>query len=47
MDALFQYFKKFNPVSKEAQKAIAEICSLVTVNKNFIKKGVARIEYFK
>jgi CRP-like cAMP-binding protein len=61
MDALFQYFRKFNPVSKEAQKAIAEISSMVTINKNkdlqpightcktiyFIKKGVARIYYFK
>jgi CRP-like cAMP-binding protein len=61
MDALFQYFKKFNPLSKEAEKAIAEISSIVTIKKSkdlqpightcktiyFIKKGVARINYFK
>jgi CRP-like cAMP-binding protein len=61
MDALFQYFKKFNPLSKEAEKAIADISSIVTIKKNkdlqpightcktiyFIKKGVARIYYFK
>ena len=61
MDSLFQYFKKFNSLSKEAEKAIAEISSIVTIKKNkdlqpightcktiyFIKKGVARIYYFK
>lgn len=61
MDALFQYFKEFNPLSKGAEKAIAEISSIVTIKKNkdlqpightcktiyFIKKGVARIYYFK
>src|SRR5688572_33176843 len=61
MDALFLYFKKFNPLTKEAEKAIAEISSIVTITKNkdlqsightcrtiyFIKKGVARIYYFK
>ncbi len=61
MDALFQYFKKFNPLSKEAEKAIADISSIVTIKKNkdlqpishtcktiyFMKKGVARIYYFK
>jgi CRP-like cAMP-binding protein len=61
MDALFQYFKKFNPLSTEAEKAIAEISNIVTIKKNkdlqpightcktiyFIKKGVARINYFK
>lgn len=61
MDALFHYFKTFNPLSTEAEKAIAEISSIVTVKKNkdlqpighmcktiyFIKKGVARIYYFK
>lgn len=61
MSSLFQYFKKFNPLSKEAEKAIAEISSIVTIKKNkdlqpightcktiyFIKKGVARIYYFK
>lgn len=61
MEALFQYFKKFNPVSKEAEQAIAEISSKVVINKNkdlqpightcktiyFIKRGVARIYYFK
>jgi CRP-like cAMP-binding protein len=34
MDALFQYFKNFNPLSKEAEKAIAEISSIVTIRKN-------------
>lgn len=61
MKALFQYFKKFNPLSKEAESAITGISSVVTIKKNkdlqpightcktiyFIKKGVARIYYFK
>ena len=61
MEAVFQYFKKFNILSKEAEKAIAEISSVVNIKKNkdlqpightcktiyFIKKGVARIYYFK
>ena len=61
MILLFQYFSKFNPLSKEAEKAIAEISNIVTIKKNkdlqpightcktiyFIKKGVARIYYFK
>ena len=61
MTSLFQYFKRFNPLSKEAEKAIAEISNIVTIKKNkdlqpightcktiyFIKKGVARIYYFK
>jgi CRP-like cAMP-binding protein len=61
MEPLFQYFKKFNLLSKEAEKAIAEISSIVIIKKNkdlqpigytcktiyFIKKGVARIYYFK
>ena len=61
MNALFQYFKHFNPLSTEAEKAIAEIGSIITIKKNkdlqpightcktiyFIKKGVARIYYFK
>ncbi len=61
MNFLFQYFRKFNPLSKEAEAAIAEISSIVTIKKNkdlqpightcktiyFIKKGVARIYYFK
>ena len=61
MKALSQYFKKFNPLSKEAEKAIAAISNIVTIKKNkdlqpightcrtiyFIKKGVARIYYFK
>jgi hypothetical protein len=61
MTLLFQYFKKFNPLLQEAEKAIAEISSIVTIKKNkdlqpigptcktiyFIKKGVARIYYFK
>ena len=61
MISLFQYFSKFNPLSKEAEHAIAEISSIVSIKKNkdlqpightcktiyFIKKGVARIYYFK
>lgn len=58
---LFQYFNKFNPLSIEAEKAITEISSIITIKKNkdlqtightckaiyFIKKGVARIYYYK
>ena len=61
MTSLFQYFKKFNPLSKEAEREIAEISNLITIKKNkdlqpightcktiyFIKRGVARIYYFK
>ena len=61
MTSLFQYFKKFNSLSKEAENAIAEISNSITIGKNkdlqpightcktiyFIKKGVARIYYFK
>jgi len=61
MTSLFQYFSKFNPLSKKAEKAIADISSIVIIKKNkdlqpightcktiyFIKKGVARIYYFK
>jgi len=61
MTSLFQYFSKYNPLSKKAELAIAEISSVVTIKKNkdlqpightcktiyFIKKGVARIYYFK
>jgi CRP-like cAMP-binding protein len=61
MISLFQYFSKFNPLSKEAEQAITEISSIVSIKKNkdlqpightcktiyFIKKGVARIYYFK
>lgn len=34
MKQLFQYFTKFNPLSKEAEAAIAEICSIITIKKN-------------
>lgn len=34
MDDLFQYFKKFNPVSNNAEEAIAQISNIVTVRKN-------------
>jgi len=30
----FQYFKKYNPLSKEAEQAISEISSIVTVKKS-------------
>jgi CRP-like cAMP-binding protein len=61
MTSLFQYFSRYNLLSKEAEQAIAEISSIVTIKKNkdlqpightcktiyFIKKGIARIYYFK
>lgn len=61
MNSLFNFFNKFTPLSKEAEKAISEISKIVEVKKNtdlqpightcktiyFIKKGVARIYYFK
>jgi CRP-like cAMP-binding protein len=61
MTSLFQYFSKYNPLSKEAENAITEISSIVSIKKNkdlqpightcktiyFIKKGIARIYYFK
>ncbi|GAC1596235.1 MAG: cyclic nucleotide-binding domain-containing protein [Chitinophagaceae bacterium] len=34
MISLIQYFKKFNPLSKEAEKAIAEISSTIIIKKN-------------
>jgi CRP-like cAMP-binding protein len=34
MNALFQYFRKFNPLSPEAEKAIAAISSILTIKKN-------------
>lgn len=34
MKSLFQYFKKFNQLSPEAEKAISEISSIVTIKKN-------------
>ena len=34
MLALFQYFKKFNPLSKEAEEAIADISNIETIKKN-------------
>ena len=34
MDKLFEYFKKFNTLSKEAERAIADICSIITIKKN-------------
>ena len=61
MTSLFQFFQKYNTLSKEAENAIAEISEIIFVKKNkdlqpightcktiyFIKKGVARIYYFK
>ena len=61
MTSLFQFFRKYNTLSKEAENAIAEISEIIFVKKNkdlqpightcktiyFIKKGVARIYYFK
>ena len=34
MTQLFQFFKKYNSLSKEAEKAIAEISKIITVKKN-------------
>ena len=34
MNLLFQYFSNFNPLSKEAENAIAEISSISTIKKN-------------
>jgi len=34
MISLFQYFSKFNPLSKKAEKTIADISSIVTIKKN-------------
>ena len=34
MIRLFDYFKKINPLSKEAEEAIAEISDIVTIKKN-------------
>ena len=34
MTLLFQYFKKFNSLSQEAEQAIGEISSIVTIKKN-------------
>lgn len=34
MILLFQYFSKYNLLSKEAENAIAEISSIITIKKN-------------
>jgi hypothetical protein len=34
MTTLFQYFSKYNTLSKKAEHAIAEISSIVTIKKN-------------
>ncbi|HMK27922.1 MAG TPA: Crp/Fnr family transcriptional regulator [Chitinophagaceae bacterium] len=34
MDQLIQYFKKFSALSKEAEKAICDISSIITIKKN-------------
>ncbi|MGE0568047.1 MAG: Crp/Fnr family transcriptional regulator [Bacteroidia bacterium] len=34
MTSLFKFFKKYNPLSKEAEKAIAEISKIITIKKN-------------
>jgi CRP-like cAMP-binding protein len=61
MEALLTYFKKFNKLTKEAEKAILTISKQLELKKNsvlqpightcktiyFLKKGVARIYYFK
>lgn len=61
MISLFNFFSKYNALSKEAENAISEIAKEMTIKKNallqpightcktiyFIKKGVARIYYFK
>lgn len=61
MNELFQYFRKYNHLSSEAENAIAEISNSISIKRNkdlqpightcktiyFIKKGIARIYYFK
>ena len=61
LSSLIKYLKKYNSLSKEAEKAISEISKTITIKKNsdlqsightcktiyFLKKGVARIYYFK
>jgi CRP-like cAMP-binding protein len=61
MQQLFEYFKRFSPISEEAKKEIGAISTIVHIQKNkdlqrightcktvyFIKKGLARIYYFK
>jgi CRP-like cAMP-binding protein len=34
MQALLTYFKNFHPLSKEAEDAISEICSVINIKKN-------------
>ena len=34
MTRLFEYFKEFNPLSKEAEQAITEISDIITIKKN-------------
>jgi len=34
MTSLFQYFQKYNPLSKKAEQAISEISNIVTIKKN-------------
>lgn len=34
MTSLFQYFKQFQPISREAEEAIAAICTNVSLSKN-------------
>ena len=34
MNSLFQYFRKFNPLSGNAENAITEISNIITVKKN-------------
>ena len=34
MTRLFEYFKEFNPLSNEAEQAIAEISDIITIKKN-------------
>lgn len=34
MTLLFQYFEKFNRLSKEAENVISEISNIVTIKKN-------------
>jgi CRP-like cAMP-binding protein len=61
MKSVLQYFQLHNSLSKEAENAITEICTIVKIKKNqdlqpfghtcktiyFIKKGIARIYYYK
>lgn len=42
MSSLFAFFKKYNPLSNETEKAIAEISSVITIKKNTDLQSIGR-----